>query len=39
MSTIEVGEMLYSIKLNLTGMTEFGVSFADLTSAEPRTPG
>ena len=30
MSTIEVGEHLYTIKLNLTGMTEYGVSFLSL---------
>ena len=30
MSTIQVGEMLYSLKMRITGVTEFGVSFADL---------
>ncbi len=38
MSNIEVGELLYTIKLNLTGMTEFGVSFADLTSGKIAPP-
>lgn len=30
MSTIKVSEMLYSLKMRITGITEFGVSFADL---------
>jgi hypothetical protein len=38
MSTIEVGEHLYTIKLNLTGMTEYGVSFSDLTSGSISPP-
>ena len=32
MNTIEVNEHLYTIKLNLTGMTEYGVDFDELTS-------
>ena len=38
MSTIEVGEHLYTIKLNLTGMTEYGVSFGELTSGSIPPP-
>ena len=38
MSTIEVGELLYTIKVNLTGMTEYGVSFADFTGGQIPPP-
>jgi len=30
MSTIEVGELLYTVTLNVTGMREYGVSFTAL---------
>lgn len=32
MGTIDVGELLYEYTLKLTGMTEYGVSFAALTA-------
>ncbi len=38
MSTIEVGEHLYSLKLNLTGMTEYGISFDELMSGAIPAP-
>ena len=34
MSTIEVGELLYTVTLNITGMKEYGVSFAALMAGE-----
>ena len=30
MSAIEVGELLYTVTLNITGMKEYGVSFAGI---------
>jgi hypothetical protein len=38
MSTIEVGELLYRVTLNITGMKEYGVSFAALTAGEVTPP-
>ena len=38
MSTIEVGELLYTVTLNVTGVTEFGVSFAGLMAGEAAIP-
>jgi hypothetical protein len=34
----EVGELLYTVSLNLTGMTEYGVSFAALMAGEVTLP-
>jgi hypothetical protein len=38
MSAIEVRELLYKVTLNITRMTEFGVSFAALMAGEVATP-
>ena len=38
MSTIEVGELLYTVTLNITGVKEYGVSFAALMAGEVTTP-
>jgi hypothetical protein len=38
MSTIEVGELLYELTLNITGMKEYGISFAALTAGNVGTP-
>ena len=38
MSTIEVGELLYEYTLNVTGMTEYGVSFGELMSGKVAPP-
>ncbi len=38
MSTIEVGELLYRVTLNITGMKEYGVSFAALTAGQVTPP-
>jgi len=38
MSTMEVGELLYTLTLNITGMTEYGVSFAALMAGEVTPP-
>jgi hypothetical protein len=38
MSTIEVRELLYGLTLNITGMKEYGVSFAALTAGEVTPP-
>jgi len=38
MSTNEVGELLYTVTLNVTGMKEYGVSFAALMAGEVKTP-
>lgn len=38
MSNIEVGELLYEYRVNVTGITEFGVSFADLLSGAVAPP-
>ena len=38
MSTIEVGELLYKVTLNITGMKEYGVSFAALMAGEVALP-
>jgi hypothetical protein len=38
MSTIEVGELLYELTLNITGMKEYGVSFAALTAGNVAAP-
>ena len=34
-STNEVGELLYTVTLNITGIKEYGVSFAALMAGEP----
>ena len=38
MSTIEAGELLYRLILNITGMKEYGVSFGALMAAEVTPP-
>ena len=38
MSTIEAGELLYRLILNITGMKEYGVSFRALMAAEVTPP-
>ena len=38
MSTIEVGELLYELTLNITGMKEYGVSFAALMAGNVAAP-
>jgi hypothetical protein len=38
MSTNEVGELLYTLTLNITGMKEYGVSFAALMAGEVALP-
>ena len=38
MSTNEVGELLYTVTLNITGIKEYGVSFAALMAGEVTTP-
>lgn len=38
MNTIELGEALYEYSLNITGLTEYGVSFEDLTSGKIPPP-
>jgi len=38
MNAIEVGELLYTVVLNITGMKEYGVSFAALMAGEVTTP-
>ena len=38
MSTSEVGELLYTVTLNITGMKEYGVSFAALSTGEVKAP-
>jgi len=38
MNAIEVGELLYTLALNITGMKEYGVSFAALVAGEVTTP-
>jgi hypothetical protein len=38
MSTIEVGELLYTVTLNITGIKEYGVSFAALMAGEVIPP-
>ena len=38
MSTIEVGELLYTVTLNITGIKEYGVSFAALMAGEVTPP-
>jgi hypothetical protein len=38
MSTYEVGELLYTVTLNITRMKEYGVSFAALSTGEVKTP-
>jgi hypothetical protein len=38
MSTTEVGELLYRVTLNITGMKEFGVSFTALMAGEVTAP-
>ena len=38
MSTIEVGELLYTVTLNITGIQEYGVSFAALMAGEVTPP-
>ena len=38
MSTIDAGELLYTVTLNITGMKEYGVSFAALMAGEVKTP-
>ena len=37
MSTNEVGELLYTVTLNITGIKEYGVSFAALMAGEVAT--
>ena len=39
MSTIEVGELLYTVTLNVTDMREYGVSFTALMGGEVTPPG
>ena len=38
MSMNEVGELLYTVTLNITGIKEYGVSFAALMAGEVTTP-
>jgi len=38
MSKVEVGELLYEYTLNVTGMTEYGVSFEELVSGKAAIP-
>ena len=38
MSAIEVGELLYTVTLNITGIKEYGVSFAALMAGEVTPP-
>lgn len=38
MSKIEMGELLYELTLNITGMTEYGVSFEALMAGEVPPP-
>jgi len=38
MSAIEVGELLYTVTLNITGLKEYGVSFAALIAGEVTPP-
>ena len=38
MSTNEMGELLYTVNLNITGVKEFGVSFPALMAGEVTTP-
>lgn len=38
MGVIDVGELLYEYTVNLTGMTEYGVSFADLMAGTAAPP-
>ena len=38
MNAIAVGELLYSVTLNITGIKEYGVSFAALMAGEVTTP-
>src|SRR5688572_197010 len=38
MSTIEVGELLYEVTLEITGMTEYGVSFEALIAGKVAPP-
>ena len=38
MSKIEVGELLYEYALNVTGITEYGVSFEELMSGKVAPP-
>jgi Protein of unknown function (DUF3237) len=38
MNAIEVGELLYTLALNITGIKEYGVSFAALMAGEVTTP-
>ncbi len=38
MSTIEVGELLYEISLEITGMTEYGISFEALIAGKVAPP-
>jgi Protein of unknown function (DUF3237) len=38
MSTIEVGELLYVVTFNITGMKEYGVSFAALMAGDVAPP-
>jgi hypothetical protein len=38
MSTNEVGELLYTVTLNITGIKEYGVSFAALMAGEVAPP-
>ena len=38
MTTIEVRELLYEVTLNITSMTEYGVSFAALMAREVAIP-
>ena len=38
MSTSEVGELLYTVTLNITSIKEYGVSFADLMAGEVIPP-
>jgi len=38
MNAIEAGDLLYTVALNITGMKEYGVSFAALMAGEVTTP-
>jgi hypothetical protein len=38
MGTMEVGELLYAYTVKLTGMTEYGISFADLMAGAAAPP-
>jgi Protein of unknown function (DUF3237) len=38
MSMIEAGELLYKVTLNITGIKEYGVSFAALTAGQAPPP-